>query len=768
MLAIAQGILLFLGTLSLAVLSLSATRVQRKRFPVLRRLDGRKLHAFLAGACALLLGLGVGVVKDALTPTPLYTIVSSLSQQSYPQPGQDAFERELQGALSEIGTAARDSYAAGWTALEKEEFSQAEAHFEKSLRQVPTLAALLGYAGTLVNLSKFTEAQEAYRRGLALAKKQRSSEYQEAFYAGLGHSADSLGNTEEAIRFYGIAMQLARSAGDRGREADLLAELACAEANRNTDRDRKRALDRLDQALAIFRKLGDRRGEARVLNNIACVREQPGDVQSLHRALNIYERANSRSGQADVKGNLGTALLAEHQYDLSLQYQEEALTLHRELGDRVGEANDIHNIGLIYLRVERFTEAIAKFEQSLVLHQDVGSRVNAAKDLYCLGEAYSGLHDFAMAESKFRESHTLATAAGDRGSEPILLLNLANIYTNTNRPALALAAAQRAVELQRTQGSRTEYAQALSTRGDMFALEGCKAAALRDYDDAVRAVRAGGDRRAEHALVADIGKMLWHIKDLELALARYREAYALADSLADWVLKVEDIQRVARLLQSLKRNEESLTAWRTGYLLCAGASDDEGSAFFLKQLGQLQFFMHLNTEATQSFEMAMGLYKRRGELGQVAGILSDWGDYLSSTRSGDALRKYQQALDLARRIPDPAGEARMLYAIGMTHDRMEDFALADDAFRQSYSIATRVRAEATAALALNSLAYSDKKRGDIAAGIEKLNTALMHCRATGDRNLTSGMCRMISESLQEFHSRADASQTKTPRVAAAR
>lgn len=60
----------------------------------------------------------------------------------------------------------------------------------------------------------------------------------------------------------------------------------------------------------------------------------------------------------------------------------------------------------------------------------------------------------------------------------------------------------------------------------------------------------------------------------------------------------------------------------------------------------------------------------------------------------------------------------------------------------------------------------NKRKGDVAAGIQKLTTALAHCRATGDHDLTSGMCRMMKESLNEF--RRSAGGSTPPRVAAAK
>ncbi len=763
MIAILQAVFLSLGSLSLALLSLSCTKRQRERFRFLRRLDGKRLHAFLTGGCLLLVGGVTGVLKDALTPQPVYTIVSSLSQQSYPRPVEGAFERELHAAVSEIAHTAQQAYANGWTALKNEEFLPASAHFARSLQQVPTMAAHLGYSSALINLSRFNDAKEGYRQGLALAEKQDSLEYKEAFYAGLGHASERLGETEEAIRLYGIAMQLAKSSGDQRRQADLMTELGWAEAGRGRDIDKQAALSRLNQALHIFKKLGDQEGEARVLNSIALIRNQPNDVHLLQRALDIFQTANSLGGQADVKGNLGLAFLDTHQYDLSLQYQQQALALHQKTGNKLGEANDIHNIGLIYLRMDLPKAALEEFERSLKLHREVGSKINTSRDLYCMGEAYFRLHDFRKAEASYQESHSLAAAAGDLSSEPSLLINLTYVYVNTNRSFLALDAAQRAVDLVRKQGSRIEYAWALKTRGDVHAILRHTKDALQDYSEAGQLIRAAGDRRSEHKFFQGVGHTLEQTEEPELALKFYQGAYSLADSLSDWVLKVKDIQHVAVLNQRLKRKDDALNAWKTGYLVCVGASDTVGRAFFSKQIGLVLLSGKLEAEANQSLETSVALYESNGEIGAAAGVLRDWGNYLTGAKRYDAaLAKYQKALEYVRRIPDPSGEARLTYNLGMSHSQLKDLTSAEADFRKAIVLAAQIRDEWTIALATNALAYTLKEQGDIAAGIRELNTALSHCRAAGDKDLSSSICLDIKESLKDFANQL-ANRTKSRR-----
>src|SRR5689334_23298575 len=86
------GSLVVLCTLLLA---LSATRVQRRRFPVLTKLDGKKLH-FAIGAFVFLILSTVSYIGKDIVTTQLSVEVSRGPNGQYVlKPTSIAFQREL-------------------------------------------------------------------------------------------------------------------------------------------------------------------------------------------------------------------------------------------------------------------------------------------------------------------------------------------------------------------------------------------------------------------------------------------------------------------------------------------------------------------------------------------------------------------------------------------------------------------------------------------------------------------------------------------------
>jgi tetratricopeptide (TPR) repeat protein len=107
--------------------------------------------------------------------------------------------------------------------------------------------------------------------------------------------------------------------------------------------NRKRCIDSLDDALAIFRELQDRRGEALALANLGAayvylVNDPMKAVGVFQEALTKLEILNDRDSQAGVLDKMGVAwhnLGKSEMAGLSFQH---ALELYRSAGDPQGEA----------------------------------------------------------------------------------------------------------------------------------------------------------------------------------------------------------------------------------------------------------------------------------------------------------------------------------------------------------------------------------------------------------------------------------------------
>ena len=130
----------------------------------------------------------------------------------------------------------------------------------------------------------------------------------------LGSVYDTLGNKQEALRYYGEALSIMREVGDRGGEGTTLNNLGSVS---NALGNKQKALRYYREALSIRREVGDRKGEGTTLHNIGIV---------------LLEQHNYRAGLASI-------LLAKRLYEQVespyVEYTVEVLDgIRQSLGDK--------------------------------------------------------------------------------------------------------------------------------------------------------------------------------------------------------------------------------------------------------------------------------------------------------------------------------------------------------------------------------------------------------------------------------------------------
>lgn len=142
--------------------------------------------------------------------------------------------------------------------------------------------------------------------------------------------------------------------------------------------DNQRALEKLEESLALYREMGDRAGLAVQLNNLAWV---AAEVSELERAREL---------------------------------SEEALRLHRELSDRRGEALALNNLGWVAIYRAEYPEARSLFARSLALRRELGDRRGTAFALANLAWAEERTGLFGEAAERLREAEGLLGEVDDR------------------------------------------------------------------------------------------------------------------------------------------------------------------------------------------------------------------------------------------------------------------------------------------------------------------------------------------------------------------
>ncbi|MFJ5036101.1 ATP-binding protein [Streptomyces sp. NPDC088560] len=243
----------------------------------------------------------------------------------------------------------------------------------------------------------------------------------------LGHVLREARRFDEAIDRLPEAVTIFKALGDRSSEAEALTNLgnALSEGGRNDE-----AINRETEAASIFKELGDRhRDEAGVMSNLGIALQQVGRVdEAIDRhteAVTIFKALGDRRGEALALNNLGNALAQAGRNDEAIDRLTEAASISKQLDDTHRQGVALYTLGAALRQAGRFDEAINRETEAASIFKELSDRHNEAIALNNLGMALHMVGRDNEAISHHSEAARTFTELGDdRPNEASALANL--------------------------------------------------------------------------------------------------------------------------------------------------------------------------------------------------------------------------------------------------------------------------------------------------------------------------------------------------------
>jgi tetratricopeptide (TPR) repeat protein len=271
-------------------------------------------------------------MRRSILAGSLFLYLASLFVTAKPVPAQEPETNQTPRARSAAADPARiqDALAALQNLLDQSRKAgdrKAEAN---------TLGAIANSYNALHQQQKAIEQFQAARD---IWRDLRDREHEATVVAHIGDVYRDWGFPEQANRYYRDALGLYPATDKAGRGATLN-NLSLTYFSLN---NRKKCVESLDEALAIFRELGDRRGEALALANLGAayiflVNDPMKAVGLLQEAITKLELIDDHDSEAAALDKMGVAwhnLGKSEMAGLSFQH---ALALFHSAGDAQGEA----------------------------------------------------------------------------------------------------------------------------------------------------------------------------------------------------------------------------------------------------------------------------------------------------------------------------------------------------------------------------------------------------------------------------------------------
>lgn len=287
-------------------------------------------------------------------------------------------DAEIGNLLAAIANA-RDEAASGAGLRGGGDPAGDHANGNDSAADFVTAVCLLTVGGAYHSARGHTPTSLALLRDAAAEARTRGDlQAANLLVARLGdHARESLGDLPAALERYEEALDLARAAGDRSREAVLLSLVGAV----RFELERGEADAHLQRALDLARASGDRLALAHVLQNLSYVAGARGDDAAAARhsreAVAVTEGLRERvadPAEADHKRffalfNLGVASARLGDADAALDTLERALAFAEARDNRLWRAYAQQELGDLHHGAGRRSQAQASYEAALALYR---------------------------------------------------------------------------------------------------------------------------------------------------------------------------------------------------------------------------------------------------------------------------------------------------------------------------------------------------------------------------------------------------------------
>ncbi len=267
-----------------------------------------------------------------------------------------------------------------------------------------TARALLARANYCSATGDYPPAIEIAERVIELMKSQSPNITLEA-YSYLASSLFRLGRLEESLTRARAGLFLARQAGAKKNEAQMLSGMGLISIEQNKLFD---AISYLEQSIMIARQIPDEVIEISALNNLGNAAASLGDYSMAHecyeRSYLGFQARGDRSREGMMLNNLGWVAGMRGDFTNALSYQQQALKIARETGNQYQEAYTLINLSAL-LGVQG--DAVRARECASLgydLCRKIGERSGEAWALLNLGHAYVLTEELEHAQLAYEQS----------------------------------------------------------------------------------------------------------------------------------------------------------------------------------------------------------------------------------------------------------------------------------------------------------------------------------------------------------------------------
>ncbi len=252
-----------------------------------------------------------------------------------------------------------------------------------------------------------TNADNSYRFGIQIAKKQGKHFWVVYGLNELGYLLEITGNPSAALNIYQEAIIFGRKNAVLGERARAFSNLSFVYGSLF---QADKSIEAIDSSLAIYRTLGFKKNIAGALNNLGA---KYLDQLKFEKALSYFNEAsilceeiNDQKTLAVIYLNIGLINIETKKFDIGIEY----LNKSKKISDSQNDINNVvlvnYNISKAYHDKKEYAVAISSLIEYLAKAEKIRPRKLYANYLNLLATCYRGIKNYYNAKTFFLKSFT--------------------------------------------------------------------------------------------------------------------------------------------------------------------------------------------------------------------------------------------------------------------------------------------------------------------------------------------------------------------------
>jgi CHAT domain-containing protein/tetratricopeptide (TPR) repeat protein len=385
-------------------------------------------------------------------------------------------------------------------------------------------------------LSDLQEALKRYGKAVALARSANNSIVKARALSQMALVYSYIGNNDLAQSQVTKALQLFDHPESdpnpviRNTYAEALStqgEISYAKG------DLVKSRKQFELARSLF--VDNREGEARVHlfeGYIAGSLGEPDKALSeTNQALELYRAINNKSGEGLALTLMGLSHSRLREEDAAIGLHRQAIEIFSAIGDRHSLGIALNGLGQSFENLHEYQTALSNYEQALRIFQDRRALDLAASATYKIAKVHRLMDDLDQALVYYEQCVALSRSAGKVRTEANALVEIAIVYDRLGHPEKALQQHQRIQRFYESIGDRRGLAIALNANGDFLVRLGKKQQALAAYKRALVLAEMVRDNGILLSTLYNVARAHYSLGSYEVALSFIERSLELIEQL---------------------------------------------------------------------------------------------------------------------------------------------------------------------------------------------------------------------------------------------